>query len=329
MQQSKSGARRTWNEARENQRTEGEQKEAPQSVSEPGGNVRSEHEAKDKPTNEALALRAKTGDREALAALWEQNRPLLGIMFRRLAAKSRERTAAAGVTLDDLEQEGFFATVKAVELYEPQSGAKFSTFLRYPVMQRFFAAVGLRTSRQKGDPLSRAQSLDEPLDSEDGDGAARGELVPDPAAAQAFQSAEERLYNKQLHKALDECLDAIDARQAAVLRGRYYEGRTQGEIAGTLGVAPQRAQQLERMGLRAMRHKGTRRLAQYREEITSRAYRGTGFAAWKQGGSAPERWAEWAEAKEVQRRRAEDKRFFDELARFEEECGIWTDEPGD
>ncbi len=283
----------------------------------------------ERPTNEALALRAKAGDREALAALWEQNRPLLGLMFRRLAAKSRERTAAAGVTLEDLEQEGWFAIVKAVELYDPQSGAKFSTFLRYPVMQRFFAAVGLRTSRQKGDPLSRALSLDEPLDSEDGDGAARGELVPDPAAAQAFQSAEERLYIRQLHAALDECLDAIDAKQAAALRGRYYEGQTQGTTAARLGVSPQRVHQLEYTGLRAMRRKGVRSLAQYREEITSRAYRGTSFAAWKANGSAPERWAEWAEAKEAQRRRAEDKRFFDELAGFEEECGIWTDEPGD
>ena len=38
------------------------------------------------PTNEALAALAKAGDREALAALWEQNRGLLRIMFSRLAA---------------------------------------------------------------------------------------------------------------------------------------------------------------------------------------------------------------------------------------------------
>lgn len=279
------------------------------------------------PTNEELAAQAKAGDREALAALWEQNRPLLGVMFRGLAAKSRERMAAAGVTFDDLEQEGYFAVVKAVELYDPQTGAKFSTFLRYPVMQRFFSAVGLRTSRQKKDPLSRARSLDEPLDGEDGDSSTRGELIPDPAAARAFHSAEERLYIEQLHTALDDCLRGIDARQAAVLRGRYYEGQTQGELAGALGIRPQRVHQLEYMALRSMRRKGVRKLAQYREEILSRAYRNTGFAAWKADGSSPERWAEWIEGKEERQRQAEDMRLFDELARFEEECGIRTEEP--
>ena len=38
------------------------------------------------PTNEALAAQAQAGDREALAALWEQNRGLLALLFRRLAA---------------------------------------------------------------------------------------------------------------------------------------------------------------------------------------------------------------------------------------------------
>lgn len=38
------------------------------------------------PTNEALAAQAKAGDREALAALWEQNRGLLALLFRKLEA---------------------------------------------------------------------------------------------------------------------------------------------------------------------------------------------------------------------------------------------------
>ena len=50
------------------------------------------------PTNEALAAQAKAGDREALAALWEQNRGLLRIMFSRLAAACRERMDAVSYT---------------------------------------------------------------------------------------------------------------------------------------------------------------------------------------------------------------------------------------
>lgn len=66
------------------------------------------------PTNEALAAQAKAGDREALAALWEQNRGLLRIMFSRLAAACRERMDAAGVTIEDLEQEGYFAVEERI-----------------------------------------------------------------------------------------------------------------------------------------------------------------------------------------------------------------------
>ena len=48
-------------------------------------------------TNEELVAQAKTGDRTALAALWEQNRGLLAVLFRRLYIRAGARTAQAGV----------------------------------------------------------------------------------------------------------------------------------------------------------------------------------------------------------------------------------------
>ena len=55
-------------------------------------------------TNEELAARAKTGDRDALAQLWEQNRGVLASIFRELARKAGARMAAMGVTWEDVEQ---------------------------------------------------------------------------------------------------------------------------------------------------------------------------------------------------------------------------------
>lgn len=55
-------------------------------------------------TNEELAIQAKTGDRDALARLWEQNRGLLATMFRELAGKAGARMSAIGVTWEDVEQ---------------------------------------------------------------------------------------------------------------------------------------------------------------------------------------------------------------------------------
>ena len=113
-----------------------------QSESEAREKPRTEAEQKKAPTNEALAAQAKAGDREALAALWEQNRGLLRVMFNRLAAAYRERMDAAGVTLEDLEQEGYFAVAKAAKLYDPSAGTKFATFLFYPVKTAFFLCCG-------------------------------------------------------------------------------------------------------------------------------------------------------------------------------------------
>ena len=250
------------------------------------------------PTNEALAAQAKAGDREALAALWEQNRGLLRIMFSRLAAACRERMDAAGVTIEDLEQEGYFAVAKAAKLYDPSAGTKFSTFLFYPVKNAFACAVGLRTERQRQEPLCRCDSLDAPLDAEDDGSATRGDTVPDAAAEQAFNDADECLYTAQLHSALDDALALLDERQATVLRGRFYEGRTLESLAVQLGISRERVRQTESKAIRAMRFpRIQRKLEAYRENILSGGvYHGAGFTAWKERGSIEEHIAERIEA---------------------------------
>ena len=242
------------------------------------------------PTNEALAAQAKAGDREALAALWEQNRGLLRIMFSRLAAACRERMDAAGVTIEDLEQEGYFAVAKAAKLYDPSAGTKFSTFLFYPVKNAFACAVGLRTERQRQEPLCRCDSLDVPLYAEDNGSATRGDTVPDDAAEQAFTDADECLYTAQLHSALDDALALLDERQAVVLRGRFYEGRTLESLAVQLGISRERVRQTESKAIRAMRFpRIQRKLEAYRENILANSsYHGTGFTAWKERGSVEE-----------------------------------------
>lgn len=269
-----------------------------QSESEAREKPRTEAEQKKTPTNEALAAQAKAGDREALAALWEQNRGLLALMFNRLAAAYRERMDAAGVTLEDLEQEGYFAIAKAAKLYDPGAGTKFSTFLFYPVKTAFACAVGLRTERQRQEPLCRCDSLDAPLDAEDNGSATRGDTVPDAAAEQAFNDADECLYTAQLHSALDDALALLDERQAVVLRGRFYEGRTLESLAVQLGISRERVRQTESKAIRAMRFpRIQRKLEAYRENILANSsYHGTGFTAWKERGSIEERIAERIEA---------------------------------
>ena len=241
-------------------------------------------------TNEDLVTKAKTGDRDALAQLWEQNRGLLATLFSELARKAGARMAATGVTWEDVEQSFFLAVALAVRLYEPERGVLFTSFLRYPVKAVFFDLVGWRTEHQKRDPLGQCASLDEPISGEDGSQTPRGELVPDPAAGRQFEDAEERLYTEQLHADLEDCISTIDEHRAAVIRARYFENKTLSEIGERLGVNTSRAGQLERDAMRKMRSgRNIQRLRQYREMIISKhAYHGTGLSAWKYGGGSVE-----------------------------------------
>lgn len=256
-------------------------------------------------TNEELAAQAKAGDLSAMGALWEQNRGLLARMLRRLTANpgSRERMIKAGVTFEDLMQESYFAVEKAAQTYDQERGAKFTTFLQYWVMHVFFTATGLRIKRDREDPLSCAYSLDRPISEDEPDGITFSDTVPDEAAAQPFEDAEEKLWIQQLHAALDECLDTIPEKEAYAIRARYYHGQTQGQTAAVLGVSGSRVQQIERHGLRNLRSPGNRhRLEQYREEIISRyASRHTSFSTWEHYGSAQERAVEELERRELLR----------------------------
>lgn len=102
-------------------------------------------------------------------------------------------------------------------------------------------------------------SLNAPV-GEDEDAAELGDLVPDPAATQAFDDAVEREYIRQLHDDLETCLDRIDPEPAQVIRGKYWDG---------VAVPPPQ-KKAEAKGMRQLRRPTVRcRLNQYREEILS------------------------------------------------------------
>ena len=100
------------------------------------------------------------------------------------------------------------------------------------------------------------------------------------------------------HSSLDDALALLDERQAAVLRGRFYEGRTLESLAVQLGISRERVRQTESKAIRAMRFpRIQRKLEAYRENILSGGvYHGAGFTAWKERGSIEERIAERIEA---------------------------------
>lgn len=235
-------------------------------------------------TNEELAQRIKAGETDLTGQLWEQVKRLLYIMINRLLANpnTRDRAESAGVTRDDLKQEAYFAMLAAIDAYDPDRGLHFVAFLKYHLMSCVFAAISLRTSRQRGDPGIGATSLDEKIG--DVDGFTFIDQLPDLAAADAFDRVIDDIYLESLHVILEECLSELPDREEAVIRARYYEGTTQEELASRQGVSSVRIGQIERKGLEDLRRMN--RIQEQREEIIGRyAYKG-GLQSFKDNGAS-------------------------------------------
>ena len=182
-------------------------------------------------SNEELAVLVQNGEQDKLMELWGQ--------VRRMALKEAVRWAAYrsnGAELEDLEQAGFIALMRAVDGFDPTAGARFGTWY-YPIMKdEFRRATGRRTAKQAQDPLHTAGSLDIQIGEED-NVATVGELVPDPVAAQAFSDVEDREWLAQLRPILDRALSILPDRQRDTLVQRYYQGQAIAEIAVAEGVS--------------------------------------------------------------------------------------------
>lgn len=257
--------------------------------------------------NNMLAQLARQGNSAALAQLWEINRPVIHTMFWRWYSRNQSVAESAGVTLEDFNQEGFFAVKEAAEYHNPEKGA-FLTALQYFVQHRIQKATlqgrgryvvteDGRRVRVSAEPLDRAQSLDEPVPWDDDGEVTRADVTPDPAAAQAFEDAEQNSYRQELRAVLDKALSLLPDRQRNVIAWRFYEGLTLQQAAALDGVTKERIRAIEDAALRALRQNQELRRF-YGEDLLSRAYQGTGFGAWKSGGSVQERIVERQEERE-------------------------------
>lgn len=253
-------------------------------------------------TNEALAALAAAGNSFALGQLWEINKGLLHRLFWQWYSKNKAVADAAGLTLEDFDQESFFAVQRAAQHHDPSKGS-FTSLLPYYVLSQIRHAVcgehykSIETDNGKrvqvsANPLNECSSLDAPLDTDDASSSTRGDIIEDPAASQAFQIAEDEIYTEELHAALEEALGKLKDREADVVRRRYYEGKTLRAVGEEIGVQRERVRQIEAGAFRKL--KNDSQLARWHEEIiTTRAWRGTGFGAWKRYGSVQERSVEY------------------------------------
>ena len=154
-------------------------------------------------SNEELVALVQVGDREALLKLWTQ--------VRRMVYQQAARWAGLnGTTMEDLEQAGFIAMLRAVDTYDPSRQVRFSTYLFYRLRAEFSAATG----QARHDPLQNAVSFDTPLTGDD-DSDTFADLIPDPAAEAAIEGMDVRL-------GVAEVLAELPEEQRRVIRDRYW-----------------------------------------------------------------------------------------------------------
>lgn len=256
--------------------------------------------------NAALAALAKAGDVFSLGQLWEINKGLLRSLFWRWYPSNKALADAHGLTADDFEQEGYFAVQYAAQTYTPEKGA-FTTWLTVAMQRqiqrtltnghaRNVTGEDGRQHKASADPLNHCTSLDLPLDVEDSGSTTMGEQQEDPAAAADLQAVEDDLFREQLHDAIEEALAKLSGNEADVIRRRYYQRQTWAEIEEDSGIKTSQGRTTEHSALTKLRRNPV--LNRFHEEvITYHSYTGTGFSAWKHGGSAEECLIEYLDAK--------------------------------
>lgn len=238
-------------------------------------------------TNEELWAAGK------LPELWEAVERLLYQMARRFyLRRGKEACARHGVTLEDLQQECYFAFLDAVRAYKPEKGYKFTSYLSRHAENRFRACMGIFT---KLDALNYADSMNAPA-AEDSE-TESGELIPDPEAEAKLEAVDEKAEHEYFREHLEAALSGLTPIQAAVIRGKYYRRQTNPQIAETLHVTPQDVRRELEKGLRELR--GKRQVWKIGEDyLEMAAYHGTGWCSWYyEQGSVEERTTERMEEK--------------------------------
>lgn len=243
-------------------------------------------------TNEQLAAAAQSGDRRALFDLWESVRPFcMAAAWHMYRQSDPAKLFGRGVTLEDMQQETYFAFAEAVRGFKLESGYKFLSFLTFPLKNAFAQLLGFRTyGKGSPDPLDKSLRIDCSVCMESD--TPLSDMLEDQEAGRQLEDVEDSVYTAQLHAALEAAmLEACDGQQRDVLQEIYYRGRNRQECGEALSLTVSEVRRIERRALQNLRNpEAARHLQSFRDEYAYSV--STSFGAWKEKGSNPERVAE-------------------------------------
>lgn len=230
---------------------------------------------------DSLLLQAKKGDANARQALIEGNL--------RLVLSVIQRFEKRGESPDDLFQVGCIGLMKAIRNFDPTKGVRFSTYgvpmIAGEVRRYLRDNSAIRVSRSLRDVAYRALQCKEDLILKLGRDPTNGEVareleLTESEVAEALDAvcAPASLYDPVYAEGGDPltimdqvkdtrntegawidqlCLKsafkALGKREKEILSMRFYDGKTQMEVATTLGISQAQVSRLEKGAIKSMR----------------------------------------------------------------------------
>ena len=200
---------------------------------------------------EEIVIAIQNGDTERKEELWQAIYKLMYKFCNKYTYAADKR----GYTFEDLVSVSWFGVERAIKAYDTEKGYKFTTYLKYHLMNVIHEALELRGRKSS----IRTISLDTPV-GEDED-ATLGELIEDEHAGEAFETVEDR----ELYQWVRDMVDTLKPKNKAVIQGIYFDGIERKDYADKLGVSRERMRQIEQTALRELRTK--KEIQEYRKEF--------------------------------------------------------------
>ena len=228
-----------------------------------------------------LLTRARAGDKAARQSMIEGNL--------RLVLSVVQRFSQRGENMDDLFQVGCIGLIKAIDNFDPAQQVRFSTYgvpmiigevrrylrdnnsIRVSRSMRDTAYKALRARDRLQTELSREPTVEEiaaDMHIDRMDVVLALEAIQDPvslfepvcsdgsdALCIVDQVKDERVRDEDWVQdiAISDAMGHLNEREKKILRMRFFEGRTQMEVAGEIGISQAQVSRLEKHALMNMR----------------------------------------------------------------------------
>ncbi len=203
-------------------------------------------------TNEELARLIRAGNEELHPVLWQKVNKLLYAKAAAFYNNHTDTCARCGVELSDIRQECYAVYLEAVKAYKPELDTKFISYVEYPFKNAVNALLGLRTERQKNEPLNNCKSLDKPIEIADGDACTLLDIVQDEGSTDFLEDVDRDSEAAFIRQIVAEMKEPY----RTVIRLHFFEERTLQVIGQELGVSIERARQYKYKALRKLRQNG-------------------------------------------------------------------------